>query len=450
MGNFTSVERKLAILNVTVVVAIVATIGIGTWIMLGRSLDSEADAALESRIQSSRETLTNLPDLIPIATVAPVSTGNSSASDDNDDSDDHEEDDHDRENREIVISGDTLVYVFDTDGHLVSNSRDVEIDHDHIPDVDGVKVALDGDIDTRFVTVEHERIRVRTEPVFYDGDVVGAIQAIRSEAEHDKELELVRNMTLIGTGIGVIVAVPAGIYLTRRAMAPINDMLHRQQAFVADAAHELRTPLTVLRASAELMARDQERSGPETRQELDQMIGDIDDMARMVDDLLRLSRAGTTDQLLELHDIDLRDVVDRSVQMLGSTASSHEVTLTSSGDHLRMHSNPDILGQVLRIVLENAIKYTPSGGTVEIGWLIHDDRAHITISDTGTGISAEDMPYVFDRFYRADKARARSGGSGLGLSIARGLVTALEGEIALASSPGRGTTVTLKLPVNTR
>ncbi len=452
----TSIERKLAFLNVSVVVAIIALIGVGTWILLARSLDREADTSLEIRIQSTRATLTNLPSMTPRQSGQNAGQGqdgnqkakaNVSDVDTEDLQEQQEESDEERdeESRDIVTSGDTLVFVFDANANLVTNRRNIVLNR--IPDVDGVHAALDGDSDTRFVTIDGERLRVRTEPVYYDGEVVGAIQAARSEAEHDDELVLVRTMTLIGTGIGVLVAVPAGIYLTRRAMTPINDVLHRQRSFVSDAAHELRTPLTVLRANAEVLTRTPDLTRQALDQQLRAMMGDVDDMSHLVDELLQLSRVDTPDYAVEVGEMSLKPEIDRAITMLGPQAAQGGVALKVSGEDLQVRSNPDMVGQVVRIVLENAIKYTPTGGSVQVSTQRHGDKAVIEIRDTGIGIQPADLPYVFDRFYRADKARTRSNGTGLGLSIARGLVTLLDGTITLESTPEQGTTVRVTLPI---
>lgn len=456
----TPIERKLAILNVAVVVAIVALIGIGTWILLGQSLDREANTSLEARIAAARDTLDNLPSMTPQqqGQNAPENAGQGqdrrNSRDDevqedeeaDDDDEEQEEDDLDEESREILVSGDTLLFIFDDDGALVTNRRNVVLNL--IPNDEGVIAALEGEIDTRFVTVDGERIRVRTEPVRYDGAVVGAIQAVRTETEHDEELALVRTMTLIGTGVGVLVAVPAGIYLTRRAMTPIHDVLHRQRAFVSDASHELRTPLTVLRANAEVLIRTPDLTRDDLERELHAMVGDIDGMSHLVDELLQLSRVDSPDYTVEFREIQLQTVIDRAVEMLAPQAERSRMTLAGSGEDLPVRSNPEMVGQVLRILLDNAIRYTPEGGDIRVTTRRSGDEAIIEVRDTGIGIRPEDLPYVFDRFYRADKARTRSTGTGLGLPIARGIVTLLGGTISLDSLPDQGTTVQVRLPVS--
>jgi two-component system, OmpR family, sensor histidine kinase CiaH len=433
---FGSVERKLALLNVSVVVAIVAMIGIGTWILLRQALDQEADTSLEDRIESARLSLVALPSEAT-ATVTPRTSAN-------DDDEDNHDDELEEESREILVSGDTLVFVFDDAGNLITNRRNVVLNR--IPDQESVSAALDGETDTRIVTVEGDRVRIRTEPVRAEGEIAGAIQAVRSEAEHDEELALVRTMTLVGTGIGVLIAVPAGMYLTRRAMTPINDVLHRQRAFVSDASHELRTPLTILRANAEVLTRTPDISRAELESELHAMIGDIDAMSYLVDQLLQLSRVDSPDYAITLEAMPLQASIERAVKMLAPMAETSQIRLDYGRTALRIRSNREIVEQILRILLDNAIRYTAEGGTVSVTASHSGDHAVIDVRDTGIGIQPEDLPYVFDRFYRGDKARTRSTGTGLGLSIARGLVTLLGGTISIESTPGQGTTVRVSLP----
>lgn len=435
---FGSVERKLAILNVSVVVAIVALIGIGTWILLRQALDQEANTSLEDRIETARASL----DTLPTQPTAALPSTDGSGDDDDDSDDDH--DDREEESREILVSGDTLVFVFDANGSLTTNRRNVVLNR--IPDQESVAAALGGETDTRILSVDGERIRVRTEPIRDDDEIIGAIQAVRSETEHDEELDLVRTTTLIGTGVGIMIAVPAGIYLTRRAMAPINDVLHRQRAFVSDASHELRTPLTILRANAEVLARTPDIPREELEAELGAMIGDIDTMSHLVDQLLQLSRVDSPDSVVALETMPLQPAIDHAVGMLAPIAAAAHVRLESSPTALTVKSNRAIVEQILLIVLDNAIRYTPEGGTVSVTASHAGERETIRVRDTGIGIQPKDLPNVFDRFYRGDKARTRSTGTGLGLSIARGLVTLLGGTISIESTPGEGTTIHISLP----
>jgi signal transduction histidine kinase len=255
-------------------------------------------------------------------------------------------------------------------------------------------------------------------------------------------------MTLLGVALGTLVAVPAGLYLSRRAMAPIDDAFRRQRAFVADASHELRTPLTLIRANAELSMLDPDRPVNES---LSNILTEVDRTDRLVDDLLLLARADAG--RLELHaercrlDALVADAAESMRPLFEGNATQLEVTADTPVEVL---ADADRVRQVVRSLLDNALKHT-SGGQVAVAIGSDGRWARVTVRDTGSGIPADALPHVFDRFYRVDKARSRSaGGTGLGLPIAKAIVEAHEGEITLASEQDHGTTVTFILPDATR
>jgi signal transduction histidine kinase len=431
---FASVGRRLALLNVAVVVLVIAVTGAGTWLLLRESLTREADEALEDRISAAE------------ASWEPLLAGESeiSSREAEDDDEEHEEDDH--EGQEILASGDILLFLFNADGELIANDRSVRVEG--VPVRAGVERALAGEEDTRLAEIDGERVRVRTEPVEEHGEVVGAIQAVRSERQHDAELRLVGLASLIGIGAGVLVALPAGLFLSRRAMRPIDAAFRRQRAFVADASHELRTPLTVLRANAEMVRRLPDPDPAEVRDEMVAMLGEIDAMSRLVDDLLALARLDDATGTVALEPVDLREAAEVAAQALRSKAKSGNVAIAIEVPRgIAATGNRAMVAQVLRILLDNAITYTHPGDTVTISATREGGQARLCVADHGPGIDPADQARVFDRFYRADPARARhTGGSGLGLAIARSLTRALDGEIALESAPGAGTTVCVTLP----
>ena len=168
---FAPVGRRLALLNVVVVVAVIAAIGLGTYVLLRRSLNAEANNALAERIGVARLAWT--PELASGQLAATPATNQPPRDADDDDHDDHDDSD------DILKSGDTLLFAFDGAGTLLANERGVSLSD--VPVQAGVERALDGDIDTRIVQAHDERVRVRTEPVEVDGEVIGAIQAVRSE-----------------------------------------------------------------------------------------------------------------------------------------------------------------------------------------------------------------------------------------------------------------------------
>jgi len=222
-----------------------------------------------------------------------------------------------------------------------------------------------------------------------------------------------------------------------------------QRRFIADAAHELRTPLTAIGGQLELLLMGAVSEPAQQRRSLQRMNGELERMGRLVDDLLTLSRLDARPALRQ-ETVDLGALAhDVAQQMQALTPDRHiavraapAVTITGDGDRLR---------QVLLNLLDNARKYTPAGGKIDISVERHNGDAVLRVADTGIGVPPADVERVWDRFYRVDQARTRaSGGAGLGLAIVKGIAEAHGGHVALASRPGQGTTVTLTLPVSQR
>lgn len=234
-----------------------------------------------------------------------------------------------------------------------------------------------------------------------------------------------------------------------------NDMLGRLEKqvaqlrqFTADAAHELRTPLAALRGNAEI-ALSGKRSAAELRAVLADGIEEYDRLARIADDLLLLARADAGQEFIRrapfAFDTALADVID----LFSPTAEELGVTLTlARRDAVQIDGDDGRLRQMIGNLLDNSIKFTPVGGLVRVSLAAANGVAELTVRDTGVGIEPEHLTHVFDRFYRADRARSRDGGgAGLGLSICRTIVEAHGGTIDVTSQPGSGTSVGVRLPV---
>jgi PAS domain S-box-containing protein len=240
----------------------------------------------------------------------------------------------------------------------------------------------------------------------------------------------------------------AALNAVRETNVKLRDLTVQQQRFVADAAHELRAPLTSIRGNLDLMTRY--RGIPEDEQQ--EMLRDLHQealrLSRLVEDLLELARSDSglkmNFQTVNLTDI-LLEVWDKTQQFdTRHTFELHDMA------QVFVTGDPDRLKQLALIFLENASKYTPEGGTIALGLSKEKSYTTFYLKDTGIGIAKEDLEHVFERFYRADKARTRAedpGGTGLGLSIAEWIVTGHKGEVWLESELGKGTKVFVQLPL---
>jgi signal transduction histidine kinase len=223
----------------------------------------------------------------------------------------------------------------------------------------------------------------------------------------------------------------------------------RGREFLADVSHELRTPLAALRTFNELLS-DGAMADEGTRREfLEQSRRQIERLDWLAANLLELSKLESGLVLLDLRPDDLRTAVENAVQQAEPTAEREGVTLAMEvpAEPVRQHHDPQRLGQVLSNLIGNALKFTPAGGRVDVTLEGTDTGARLVVSDTGAGIDPHELPFVFDRFYRgAQLTEERASGSGLGLSIVRSIVEMHNGDVAISSTPGEGTRVTVELP----
>jgi signal transduction histidine kinase len=243
-----------------------------------------------------------------------------------------------------------------------------------------------------------------------------------------------------------------------RLTVTLNAMLSRLEKsfgtlrrFTADASHELKTPLTVLRSGIE-RSLTHPTTSPEVMETLEETLLEVNRMAELVDSLLTLARADEGRAPLHLDDLDLSEMLAElaeTASILGEQASVN-VTVEVPPEPIRMHADRGRLRQLLQNLLSNAIKYTSAAGEVWIGSALDDGNVVFTVRDSGMGIAPGDLEHIFDRFWRADPARSRTGsrpGAGLGLAICKWTAEAHGGSIEVQSKPGRGTTFTVSLPL---
>jgi len=232
-------------------------------------------------------------------------------------------------------------------------------------------------------------------------------------------------------------------------LAELQRVESLRREFVANVSHELRTPLTNIRSYAETISDDKDIPADMQEEFLGIIISQCDRMTKIVQDLLELSRYDSGASVLALEEFSIEQAV-RDVYAaiaLEARKRSHVLNLELEWKLPSIRGDRAKIEQVLMNIIANALKYTPDGGTIAIYSGTSGGDVWVKIEDTGVGIPEEDLPRVFDRFYRVDKARSReSGGTGLGLSIAKEIITRHGGDITVESTPGIGTSVTVKLP----
>ena len=291
---------------------------------------------------------------------------------------------------------------------------------------------------TRFEAIQRERIENR----IYDS----APQRARNPLVLDEGLvteakqRIIHRLGLIN-GILMIVSTGFGYFLSGKTLRPIERVLKDQENFISDASHELRTPLTAMRTSLEVFLRGK---NPTLSSATALIKGNLDEAIRLQslsDSLLDLS-TGSLDQA-SFQELELKDVINSALTSLAPLAKKRRIKIALRGKAVSVRGSHSHLRQLFVILIDNAIKYSPVGkGKVSITLSQKGRSVTVTVKDNGKGIDQDDLPHVFDRFYRADSSRSRggSGGYGLGLAIAKKIMDDHNGEISVNSLPSKGST----------
>lgn len=240
-------------------------------------------------------------------------------------------------------------------------------------------------------------------------------------------------------------------YLTKWMLKPVEEAWQAQKRFVADASHELKTPLAVILANSQILQADPDVPD-DTRRWVDSTADEAQQMSALVNDLLTLARAdeNTVSGLggMPKERLDFSDIVDGIALEFDAVAFERGCVLDSAIEPaIMVEGDPQNLKRLAKILVDNATKYAPSGSTVTLKLVRDQGHAVLSVNNLGTPIDPEDLPHLFERFYRSDKARTReTGGFGLGLAIAQSITESHGGTIAVASDADHGTTFTVRLP----
>ncbi len=394
----------------------------------------------------------------------------------------------------------TSLYVqfFDADGDLVGRSPNIgdgDLAAALALDEQRFAQALDGA--EQITTIERGNIRVREfvaplrflNPVTRREEVVGVLQVARSMAETQYALQLLFYALTVGGVVVLLAAARGGAWLTRAAFRPIDEITHtaqsivraedlsrripvpsaadelqrltvtvndllarleelfnHQRRFIADVSHELRTPLTAMQGNLEVLARGAARDPQLLNESLDDMRREVARLIRMVNDLLLLARSDAGFQIRR-EPVELDTLLLETHRELRPLAGQVQLRIGEE-DQVVVLGDRDRIKQALLNLGVNAIQHTPPGGVVTLSLAVRDGFAALSVADTGYGIAPHDLPHIFERFYRADRARCHNGvGAGLGLSIVRSVVEAHGGQVLVTSELNKGSVFTMLLPL---
>jgi two-component system phosphate regulon sensor histidine kinase PhoR len=244
-----------------------------------------------------------------------------------------------------------------------------------------------------------------------------------------------------------------GAVLVLHDTSDLRRLERLRQEFVANVSHELKTPLSVIKACVETLLEGGAAEDARHRSHfLEQIAGQADRLHALIIDLLSLARIESGDELFDFQAVPVEEVVHAAVERHRPRAEARHQRLLVKGsgaepNGVAVWADEEAVETVLENLLDNALKYTPEGGEVRVGWEARDGQVLLEVSDTGIGIPEADLPRIFERFYRVDKARSREmGGTGLGLSIVKHLTQAMRGSVRAASRLGQGTTFLVSLP----
>jgi two-component system sensor histidine kinase CiaH len=336
----------------------------------------------------------------------------------------------------------TVTLIVDRSGKLVGPLQSGLVG---LPIADGIQAAQATGEDLRESTLDGTPVRVLSRRITVN-KAPFVIQIVQDRAAEQRTLALLIVVLGAGAAAAVALAIGLGFVYAGRALVPIRTSLRHQRDFAADASHELRTPLAVLSLNVSELRREPQRPLAEVADVVDDIEAEVGQLTTLVEELLVLARSDSGAIEIRHEPIDLAAVAADALPRLGDLARARAVTVSLDPVPAPMHGDPERLGQLITILADNAIRFSPVSGTVRVTVGLADGRARLAVDDEGPGIRAEDLPRLFDRFWRA--ADAPPDGVGLGLSIAAWIVQQHHGHITAANRPTGGARFEVSLPVD--
>jgi heavy metal sensor kinase len=379
-----------------------------------------------------------------------------------------------------IVATNTFFVVFDKNGNK-------GLEGEALPEIVNLEIK---DETIRYISVGGQRWAIYDKSIVVSGETLGYIRVGRSLQETIYALGNLKTILFISVPLYIILASIGGFFLADRALRPIdyitktardisrshlskrlqmpktedevgrlsttfNEMLDRLEAsfkkerqFTSDASHELRTPVAIISAQAEQgLSLLKNKQNKECANAFISIQAECRKMSYLISQLLMLNKSDEGKYELNLETLDLNLIAEEVANEFKSLSTKKEIEIIfNSQDNILISADQTLITRMLINLVDNATRYTQSGGTVEISLSKENDSAIIKVSDTGKGIEKKDIDHIFDRFYQANEAR-NGQGSGLGLSIVKWIVQIHKGEVSVESEPGKGSTFTVKLPM---
>jgi signal transduction histidine kinase len=422
---YSGLRLRLLFSYLTVMAAILSVFGTGVYVFFSNNLNRQLDKKLQTLAQSAALSFTEVKNRGSkyLNQVGEVPW------------------------RDIFNRDQQSLEWFDAQGNLLGSKGLLKLDSPPHP---GASTFKD--------SVNQVPVRTYTVSVFRDSSnrdqqpsLEGFIRASQSIEEVEAEKNQLLWVLIVGGMMTLILIGFGGLWLTQKAIEPIEESFQKLKQFTADASHELRGPLTAIKASVAVMQSHPERIHPKDAKKLAAVASATTQMRHLIEDLLFLAR---TDKAVsvparEQTEISLQEILQYLVVLLEPFAQEKEITLKSDlRKDIQVFGDKVEINRLFSNLLENALQYTPAGGEVSV-YLGRNNRfAIVSVRDTGIGIAPEQLSLVFDRFWRADKARSRrEGGTGLGLAIAQAIAQRHGGKITLSSQLDVGSCFVVRLPL---
>ena len=335
---------------------------------------------------------------------------------------------------------DMPLYLFD------SNARDIGDQRPSLEVFDAARTALRKDIVRTHFQRNGQTWRLVAQ-AFLLRQQSFVIVAAADESELD--LHYVRLIELFGLAAlaGALLLGISSYYFAGRAIQPVVTNVEATRRFITDAAHELRTPVAALRTHAEVALQRSDIDDP-TRHTLQTVVDESTRLSTLVADLLTLSRADTGERVIARKPFYLDDVVSDATASVSALARTRHITLSQGRyEQARINGDERLIRQLITILLDNALKYTPDGGAVTTHVYADGEAAVVAVADTGIGVPESERARIFDRFYRGERGRNSTAGAGLGLSIARWIVAAHDGQISVVPGDSGGSRFEARFPL---